>query len=271
MQKNVSAIAASIYERLHDLTKDEIERSSVNNTLNVIKSANKLKNNFQIHVDSSDLKRPSCKKTITRNVLNQIHFQTDPDECFRSCDKLATALSLPRDEILVKFCEKITGFPVILKAAQLVSRFDDASAKNLCSFVVLLLKYLATCKLQFDANESFEDGDHLFLSDMESVDDNLFHPGLKLSVDLISKAMLKAEGQELALCVEVFHWANLGFYLTNNQDLCMLHKQLFGDFGFCGALLPGFITYAAINVAFNTTRRFLSKYQVTSSKLRAHI
>lgn len=249
---NYYNIAESIFKRLNDEVTNEFDRICNNQNLELTRNVYNLKKYFQISATTYDLRNKSFKNIIIEDVLQTIcsEFESNQqniDQVFLKCQKLATSLSLNFHEVLIRLCEKVKDYNIIVRTAQSICN-KETSARNLSLIAVLLLKYVGTYKLQLSADNTFSESEgSLLLADTENIiDDDLFCKGLQLAQVITAKAIGYAEPDEIMSCMEVANWTNISFYFSRNQEND-LRK------------MPTFLTFSTTNNAFNSVCGFIGE------------
>lgn len=210
----------------------------------------------------------TCMQCVNNNndyTIFLILGSLDMEAVFNVCDKLAFFFSLEKDSVLIKFCEKVGKYDAILKIAQHLYN-GDSDSKNLCLAAVLLFKYMACSDTQLLC-DSFNDVSDDCLLPSHSGSDSLFNlestssnfiMGLKLSEQIIIKALINAKENELYEVVEVMNWINSCFYLTRYQEN-PLQREIFKHRYHSEHTLPAYSTFAAIRNVFDVFCRFIGE------------
>lgn len=173
--------------------------------------------------------------------------------------------SLEKDYVLVKLCDRMGHFDMIIKAAEHLY-LNEMNSKNLCLIAVLFLKYLTTknsCRPCESFNES-SDGllSPLYMNDLKKEEDksetDTCLEGLNLCQKIVSKALLKAGEDDILAIQEVVNWVNTCYYLTKRDN--PIQDQLYKNFYTPDSCIASFNTFSTIKEVFEICTAFVGKY-----------
>ncbi|KAG5873673.1 hypothetical protein JTB14_013339 [Gonioctena quinquepunctata] len=226
-----------LFNRLLDSCEDSIKRNQFEERFQIIRGAYKINKYFDCTLTTYDLMFAPKRNSVLDDLLEKINENlrngsSKIDDILADADRLALWLAMDKDEILIKLCERVGKFDVVLKVAEHLYE-TESNSRSLCMVAILFLKFLGhqTSSLGSCFDDSYND---MLMTTValettkygnDGDDSDVFLRGLKFSQDVITKALFKAEKEDFPLLVEVMNWVDCCFYLTRQESA--LQTKLF--------------------------------------------
>ncbi|KAJ8978820.1 hypothetical protein NQ317_018911 [Molorchus minor] len=258
LRDNYYNIAGSLFSRLVQCCDSELDAKRYEDDLRTLRGVYNINKHFQRCVTTDHLSSPFQKTKLLNELIDEAVNITekgtsDITNILGLCDKLATYLSLDKDDILLKYCQKIAKFDVILESAEHLYK-SECSPKNLCLAAVLLLRYVGTTYDMTPFSDSFNDSScdgfllpsnasDVFQSSEDS--NNNFILGIKLAQSIVRKALVTVDADHLPEVIEVMNWVDSCFYLTRYQEN-PVEAELFKQIYHSEHTVPGVSAFSAV-------------------------
>ncbi|XP_023312485.1 kinetochore-associated protein 1-like [Anoplophora glabripennis] len=256
-----------LFRRLMENNVNKTDSHIIDEDLKILRGVFKLNKLFGRNVTTYDLRSFSKKNSIFDEIIEEVSEDFNKgslnmEYIFNVCDNLAVFLSLDKDSVLIKFCEKVAKYDAIVKVAERL--YDgESDSRSLCLVAVLLLKYTASCDTHMSCDSFSDNSDGCLLpcdsgpgiSSSSENASNSFVVGSRLCEKIVVKALINAKEYELHDVMEVVNWIYSCFYLTRSQD--PLQTELFKHIYHSEHILPASSTFAAIRNVFELFCNFI--------------
>lgn len=217
LQKNYFEIIGPIFRRLQE-NVSEIEKHSLQNHLESLQNVYTIKRYFNLKVTANDLESQKCKHnilmTLISNILLDLQESNDILSCIKCCEKISTYLKIDQNQVLLKLCEHVGDFNIILKATKIILD-NNCTPDILCRIATLILNCVTLPSTPF-GNYHQQLIEESLLKDGK-VDLSASIKGLRLANKIIVKAILHSNNDETGNCIEIANWIQSTYYLIQDE------------------------------------------------------
>ncbi|CAH1987145.1 unnamed protein product [Acanthoscelides obtectus] len=208
-----------IFDKLMMMSDTDYEKTSHKEHYNVISGVYNANKMFQKEFKIFDWLRVKRRKAIYDDIIENIeeYYCTDSstfDDLLQFSKKLAMYFLLDEDKVLIDICDRIGKLEYVIKVSTHLNE-NESDPEYLCSAALLILKYLGhTNMLEETFNMSMNLGT---VNAVEETENEAI--AVRLSRELVAKALVKAERPTFRKIMEVFKWIDCYFFLTKYNDI----------------------------------------------------